>query len=33
MDYPTFEKMAARRCAQVTQLLAKKMQENVNNVV
>lgn len=26
MDYPTFEAMAARRCAEVTRLLAKKIQ-------
>ena len=27
MDYPTFEAVAARRCAQVTQLLAKRLAE------
>ena len=31
MDYPTFEEMAARRCAAVTQLLAKNLQEDAEN--
>lgn len=28
MDYPTFERIAAHRCAQVTQSLAKQLKEN-----
>lgn len=28
MDYPTFERQAAHRCAQVTQLMAKKLKES-----
>ena len=31
MDYPTFEKMAAQHCAQVTRLLAKKLREDEEN--
>ena len=30
MDFPTFETMAAKRCAEVTQLLAKKLKENLS---
>ena len=28
MDYPTFEKIAAHRCAEITRALAKKLAEN-----
>jgi adenosylhomocysteine nucleosidase len=28
MDYPTFERIAAHRCAEVTAILARKLKEN-----